>query len=174
MQRALEEPILERDERERDADDDEILAVEIDRPELKARRVEPARQHLRLGSVERENAVGKKDRGADRGDQHRQIGAIAQRIIDEQIEDRAEQRHPRDRNQKREPIGPAQIDREHDHQKGRDHRELALREIDDAGGAKNQDEAQRDEGVDGADSNSREEQLQKEIHAAAPSDCLSH
>jgi hypothetical protein len=75
---------------------------------------------------------------------------------------------------KRGPIGPAQIDRKHDHQIGRDHREFALRKIDDAGRAKNQDEAQRDKRVDGADSNSREEQLQKEIHAAAPSDGPSH
>ena len=37
-------------------------------------------------------------------------------------------------------------------------------EIDDAGGAKNQDEAQGDEGVDGADADAREKQLQKEIH----------
>ena len=90
---------------------------------------------------------------------------MAQRIIDGQIEDRPEHRHPRDGNQKREPVRPAKVDREHDHQIGGDHRKLALGEIDDAGRAKDQDEAQGHEGVDGADADAREKQLQKEIHA---------
>jgi hypothetical protein len=36
--------------------------------------------------------------------------AVAQRIIDPEIEDRAEQRHAGEREQKRQPIGPAEID----------------------------------------------------------------
>ena len=58
---------------------DEILAVEVDRAELKAGGVEPAGQHLRLRTIERENAVGEEDRSANRRDQHRQKGAVAQR-----------------------------------------------------------------------------------------------
>ncbi len=69
--------------------------------------------------------------------------------------------------QEGEPIGPAEIDREDDHQIGRDHREFALREIDDAGGAKDQHEAERDERVDRADAEAREQQLQNEIHQVA-------
>ena len=164
-QGALEQPILERDERKCDADDDEILAVEIDRPHLKARRIEPPRQHLRLRTVERKHAVGEKDGSSDCRDQHRQKAAMAQRIIDGQIEDRPEHCHPCDRNKKREPVGPAKVDREHDHEIGGDHRELALGEIDNARRPKNQDEPQSDKGIDGADADAGEKQLQKEIHA---------
>src|SRR5271156_2347253 len=65
------------------------------------------------------------------------------------------------------PIQPGSIYRESRHRLSSqrnhcDHRELALGEIDDAGRAKDQDEAQSDERVDDADA--REEQLQKEIH----------
>src|ERR1700678_3599361 len=90
---------------------------------------------------------------------------MAQRIIDGQIEDRAEHRHPSDRNQKRKPVGPAEINREHDHQIGGDHRELALGEIDDTGRPKDQDEAQSDKSIDGADADTGEKQLEKGIHA---------
>ena len=58
-----------------------------------------------------------------------------------------------------------EVDREHDHQIGGDHRELALGEIDDAGRPKDQDEAQSDKSINGADADAREKQLQKEIHA---------
>ena len=44
-----------------------------------------------------------------------------------------------------------EVDREHDHQIGGDHRKLTLGEIDDAGRPKDEDEAQGHEGVDRAD-----------------------
>ena len=90
---------------------------------------------------------------------------MAQRIIDGQVEDRPQHSHTRDRNQKRKPVGPAKVDRKHDHQIGGDHRELALGKIDDAGRPKDQNEAQSDKSINGADADAGEKQLQKEIHA---------
>ena len=169
----LEQPILEPNQGEGHRDDNEILAVKIDGSDLESRGVKPARQHLGLWSVERQHGVGEENRGADRRDQHRQISSIAKRIVDGEIEHGAEQRHACDRDQKGEPVGPAEIHREHDHQIGRHHRELALGEIDDAGRAEDQHEAERDEGVDGADADACEKQLEKEIHAGLGFlDCL--
>ena len=86
--------------------------------------------------------------------------AVAQRIIDPEIEDRAEQRHAGQRQQERQPVRPAEIDREHHHQIGGDHREFALREIHHIGGAEDQHETERDQRIDGADADAGEEQLQ--------------
>ena len=86
---------------------------------------------------------------------------MAQRIIDAEIEDRAEQRHAGERDQERQPVRPAEIDREHHHQIGRDHREFALREIHHVGGAEDQHEAERDQRVDRADADAGEQQLQE-------------
>ena len=90
---------------------------------------------------------------------------MTQRIIDPEIEDRAEQRHACERHQEGQPIGPAEIDREHHHQIGGHHRELALREVHHAGGAEDQHEAERHQRIDGADADAGEEQLQDEVHA---------
>jgi hypothetical protein len=58
-----------------------------------------------------------------------------------------------------------EVDREHDHQIGGDHRELALGEIDDTGRPKDQDESQSDKSINGTDADTGEKQLEKEIHA---------
>jgi hypothetical protein len=72
-----------------------------------------------------------------------------------------------DRNQECDPIGKAEIDGEYDHQIRRDHRELALSEIDDAGGAKDQHEAERNQRVNRAYPDPAEKQLREEIHTEA-------
>ncbi len=90
--------------------------------------------------------------------------AVTQRIIDAEIEDRAEQRHAGQRQQERQPVRPAEIDGEHHHQIGGDHREFALREIHHIGGAEDQHEAERDQRIDGADADAGEQQLQYDIH----------
>ena len=161
---ALEEPVIEDHQHDGHRDDQQILAVEIDRPELDARRLEPALQHLRLRAVNRQHRIGEQDRGADGGDDHRQKGAVAQRVIDPEIEDRAQQRHAGQRDQERQPVRPAEIDGEHHHQIGGDHGEFALREIHHIGGAEDQHEAERDQRIDGADADAGEEQLKSKIH----------
>ena len=165
-QRVLEEPVIEDHERDGDRDDQEILAVEIDRPELDALCLEPALQHLRLRAVDREHGIGEQDRGADGRDDDRQEGAVAQRIIDAEIEDDSQQRHAGEREQERQPVRPAEIDRKHHHQIGGDHGELALGEIHHIGGAEDQHEAERDQRIDGADADAGEQQLKDEIHRA--------
>jgi hypothetical protein len=89
---------------------------------------------------------------------------VAQRIIDAEIEDDAEEGHARQRDQERQPVGPAEIDGEHHHQIGGHHGELALGEIHHIGRAEDQHEAERHQRVDGADADAREEKLQGEIH----------
>ena len=163
----LEEPVLEADEHDGDRDDQEILAVEIDGAELDAGRVEPALQHLRLRAVEGEDRVREEDRGADRRDDHRQEAAVAQRVIDAEVEQRSDERHAAKRHEEGKPIGPAEIDREHHHHEGGDHRELALREIHHVRGAEDQHEAERHQGVDGPDADAGEEKLESEVHCAA-------
>ena len=110
-QGVLEEPVVEDDQRDRDRDDQEILAVEIDGPELDARRLEPALQHLRLRAIDREHRIREQDRGADGRDDDRKVAAMTQGIVDAKIEDDAEQRHAGEREQERQPVGPAEIDR---------------------------------------------------------------
>ena len=84
---------------------------------------------------------------------------MAQRVIDPEIEDHAEQRHAGERDQERQPVGPAEIDGEHHHQIGGDHREFTLREVHHVGGAEDQHDAERDQGIDGADADAGKEQL---------------
>ena len=96
--------------------------------------------------------------------------AVTQRIIDPEIEDRAEQRHAGQRQQERQPVRPSQIDGEHHHQIGRDHREFALREIHHVGGAEDQHETERDQRIDRADADAGEQQLECEIHENARSE----
>ena len=157
--RVLEEPVIENHQHHRHRDDQQILAVQIDRPELDAGRLEPSLKHLRLRAVDREHRVGEQDRGADGRDDDRQERAVTQRIVDAEIEDRAQQRHAGERQQKRQPVRPSEIDREHHHQVGRDHREFALREIHHVRGAEDQHETERDQRIDRADADSGEQQL---------------
>lgn len=58
----------------------------------------------------------------------------------------------------------APVDGEHHHQIGRHHREFALREIDDVGGAEDQHETERHQRIDRADPDAGEEKLQDKIH----------
>ena len=92
---------------------------------------------------------------------------MTQRIIDAEIEDRTEDRHADEADEEGRPVGPAEIDREHHHQEGGDHRELALREIDDVGRAKDQHETERHQRIDRADADAREEKLEDEVHEVA-------
>ena len=83
---------------------------------------------------------------------------MAQRIIDAEIEDDTEQRHAEQRDDEGGPIGQSGLDRD-DHQIGRDHGEFALGEIHHIGGTEDQHEAERDQRVDGADTDAGKEQL---------------
>ena len=91
-------------------------------------------------------------------------GAVAQRIVDAEVEDRAEQRHAGQRDQERQPVRPAEIDGEHHHQIGGDHGEFALREIHHIGGAEDQHKAECDQRIDRADADAGKEQLKSKIH----------
>ena len=51
--------------------------------------------------------------------------------------------------------GHSEVDGEDHHQEGRHHRELALRKVHHVGGAEDQHEAERHQGVDGADADAR-------------------
>ncbi|BAQ46434.1 tungsten-containing formylmethanofurandehydrogenase, subunit B [Methylobacterium aquaticum] len=167
-QGVLEEPVLERHQHRGHGDDQQVLGVEVDRADQEALRLEDRRQHLRLRPVERERGVGEEDRGADGRDDHRQVGAVAQRIIDAEVEQGAERRHAADGEQEGQPVRPLQVDGEDHHQEGGHHRELALREVHHVGGAEDQHEAERHERVDGADADPREEKLEDEVHAGPP------
>src|SRR5262249_12147104 len=103
------------------------------------------------------------DRGADGGDDHGQIGAVAQRIVDAEIEDDTEQRHAEQRNDEGGPVRQTGLDRD-DHQISGDHGEFALGEVHHIGGTEAQHEGERDERVDGADTDAGKEELEGEIH----------
>ena len=66
---------------------------------------------------------------------------------------------PSSATMKASPIGQTGFDREHDHQIGRDHGEFALGEIHHVGGTEDQHEAERDERVDGADTDAGKKEL---------------
>ena len=155
----LEEPVIKHNQDHRHRNDQQILAVEINWPELDAGGLEPPLKHLGLRTVDRERGIGEQDRGADGRDDDRQERAVTQRIIDPEIEDRAYKRHAGQRQQERQPVRPMQIDGEHHHQVRRDHREFALREIHHVGGAEDQHETERDQRIDRADADSGEQQL---------------
>ena len=96
----------------------------------------------------------------ERADQHRQEGAVPQRIVDAVVEQHAEQRHRHQRADEGEPVGPAEAREEQHHRVAAQHGEIALGEVHHVGGADDQHEAQRHQRIDAAQPEAGEQDLQ--------------
>jgi hypothetical protein len=90
--------------------------------------------------------------------------AISQWIVDCEIKKRAENQHRCKSDKYSEPIRQLEINAEHDHRKRPKRGEVSLSEIDDVCGPINEHESKRDQGINTADAEAGEEELEGYAH----------
>ena len=100
------------------------------------------RDLIAFAKIGGEYAVFQKDRRPDGADDDRKKTAIAERIVNSEIKERAKNGHGSDRDQDAEPVWHPQIDGQHGHRESAQHGEIALGEIDHVGRTVDQYKAQ--------------------------------
>ena len=160
-QRVFEEQVLQRDQHDGHDEDGQVLVRDEDAAEVQAAVAERRRQGLRRGARDRQDPVLQQDGRADRADDDRQEGAIAQGIVHAQLEENAEDGHHDDGCGAGHEKGQVPLHGQQNHRIGADHGKVALGEVDDVDRAVDHHEAQGDERVDGAQTQARDHKLNK-------------
>ena len=143
----FEEEVLETEQSQGAHDDHDVLGVHEHSKHVQRSRGGWPRHGQRFGAEDDLSPVLQKDAHADGADHDGQEAPVAQGIVGDTLEDDAEDTHEDDGDHAGQDEGDIQAGHQPHGYKGRDHRELPLREIDDVDRIEDQDEPQGNQGV---------------------------